>query len=128
MSTTVEEIRKICDPTEVYSHNAFCKNAGGSGAATGSFKAGYPVFASGDNYVIVPLASIKGQGTPVGILLEDVADAAAGATVKVAYAGKVYIGGVRAAGVDSESVSDMALKNLEGHITFVDEKEVAYAN
>lgn len=123
----INEIVKLCDPTEVYSHTVLCKAASGQGAASGAFKAGYPVFASGDTYVIVPLASIKTQGTPVGILLEDVADAATGATVRVAYAGKIYIGGVRAAGVDATNASDMVLKNLEGHITFVDEKEVAYA-
>lgn len=123
----INEIVKICDPTEVYSHTVLCKAASGPGAASGAFKAGYPVFASGDTYVIVPLASIKTQGTPVGILLEDVADATTGATVRVAYAGKIYIGGVRAAGVDATNASDMVLKNLEGHITFVDEKEVAYA-
>lgn len=124
----INEIVKICDPTDVFSHVALCKAGTGGSPATGEFKAGYPVFASGDSYVIVPLASIKSQGTPVGILLEDVADATAGANVRVAYAGKIYIGGVRAAGVDATSVSDMALKNLEGHIIFVDEKEVAYAS
>ena len=128
MSTAVKEVVKLCDPTEVYSHEVLCKAATGEGVATGAFKAGWPVFASGESYVIVPLASIKSQGTPVGILLEDVSDAKTGATVKVAYAGKIYIGGVRAAGVDAASVSDMALKNLEGHIIFVDEKEVAYAS
>lgn len=123
----VKEIVKLCDPTEVYSHEALCKGAGGDSGATGLYKAGWPVFASGDSYVIVPAASVKSQGTPVGVLLEDVADAATGATVKVAYAGRIYIAGVRAAGLAAASISDIALKNLEGHIVFVDEKEVAYA-
>ena len=124
---TVNETVKLCDPTEIFSHKVLCKSAGGDSGAKGAFNAGYPVFASGDSYVIVPAASIKAQGTPVGVLLEAVADAVTGATVKVAYAGKIYIGGVRAAGVESGTVSDIALKNLEGHIIFVDEKEVAYA-
>lgn len=121
---TISREAKLFGP-DVLTVKANVKAVASSGP-TGAFKKGTPVFLAtgGAGYEAVTLANVKSQTGKIGIIAEDIADIETGDDVKVAFAGHVYIEGVRAAGLTSTQCSDLVLMNMAGHIVFVDEKEV----
>lgn len=118
---------KCWDVTDCLSTQASVVSASSNGA-TGSIKKGYPVFAVGDgSYVAYAPASIKTQTAPVGVVMSDIENITKATIVNVMFAGKVYIEGVREAGVTVANAKDSELMGLNGKLVFVPTKEDNYS-
>jgi hypothetical protein len=91
-----------------------------SGGRSTALKAGQLVFLASDASGYEALATAG--ATAVGVLAEDITPTTSGVTAKVAYAGHVYLDGVREAGDKTTYASDLKLMNCVGHIIFVKEE------
>ena len=93
-----------------------------SGGRASALKAGQLVFLASDasGYEALTAAGT----TAVDVLAEDITPTTSGVKAKVAYAGHVYIAGVREAGDAATYMSDLKLMNCNGKIVFVNEEVI----
>lgn len=112
---TVKREAKLFAP-DVLTASVTVKAPSSGGRAT-ALKAGQLVFLSADATGYEALATAG--ATAVGVLAEDITPNTSGVKAKVAYAGHVYLEGVRSAGDATTYASDLKLMNNVGHIVFV---------